>query len=116
MNTYGLSKEEILCALYDSAKPFGLGILHFEPEDMSIACAKSLFSSNVKKDISGKSYYYFDYVKGRLIKTSIEEDGSFDAHLYERDYGEGSAEKAIQAYLEKKRSFTRKTHFPFLKF
>lgn len=84
-----LDKAEVLAALYNHSQPLGLGRLHFTPEDMSVEEARELL----------KSYTYFDYLKGRVMKTNLEGD-VFDPWLYDRDNGVDAAKKAIEGLKE----------------
>lgn len=38
----GLNKAEVLAALYNNSKPLGLGFLHFDAKDMTVAEAEEL--------------------------------------------------------------------------
>jgi hypothetical protein len=71
----GLESSEVLAALYNHAKPFGLGKLSYTPEIMT------------KEEASGllKSTKYFDYVKGRPIKMSFGDYPIIDTYGYDRD-------------------------------
>ena len=80
-----LEKSKVLSALYNKAKPQGMGFIHYESEDMEIEEAQTLLDTGQK---------YFDYIKGRVMK--IELDGNIlNTALYNRDNGEGIAEEII---------------------
>lgn len=81
----GLNKSEVLAALYNNSKPLGLGFLHFDAKDMTVAEAEELL----------KQTTYFDYLKGRVMKVDLSHDDSFEERLYDRDNGNGAAEKVI---------------------
>lgn len=81
----GLNKAEVLAALYNNSKPLGLGFLHFDAKDMTVAEAEELL----------KQTTYFDYLKGRVMKVNLSSDDGFEEWLYDRDNGNGAAEKAI---------------------
>jgi len=81
-----LSKVKVLVALYNDAKPQGLGFLHYTPEPMREEEAEELL----------KDHTYFDYVHGRVMKVDLSGD-TFDPRLYDRDNGEGTALKAINS-------------------
>lgn len=83
----GLNKAEVLAALYNNSKPQGLGFLHFDAKDMTVAEAEELL----------KQTTYFDYLKGRVMKVDLSHDDSFEERLYDRDNGNGAAEKAISS-------------------
>ena len=87
-----IDKVKILIALYNNAKCQGMGILHYTPEamteDEAVVCL-----SNAAPD------YYFDYVKGRVMKISLQND-ILDTWLYNRDNGDGAAERALAHLME----------------
>lgn len=83
----GMDKAAVLAALYNAAKPLGLGWLHYDPTPMTIETARKLLKS-------GQTY--FDYVGGRVMKVDLAGD-EFDSRLYDLDNGEGAAENALKA-------------------
>ena len=87
VNITGLNKAALLAEFYNNAKPFGMGILHFDPKPMTVEEAQQAI------DNQG---YYFDYFKGRCIKTDFEGD-ELRTWGYNRDYGEGAAERCVDA-------------------
>lgn len=82
----GLDKRKVLMALYDGARPQGLGFLHFSVGPMTEAEAESLLSKD----------RYFDYVNGRVMKVDLTDDDQFDERLYDRDNGDGAAQRAVE--------------------
>lgn len=86
---YGLTREQVLCALYNASKPQGLGILHYDPMPLKIDEAKNVLSKSE----------YVDYLKGRVIKANLTKDAKeFDSRLYDRDNGPAAAKAAIERY------------------
>lgn len=83
----GLNKAEVLAALYNNSKPQGLGFLHFDPKEMKAAEAEEIL----------KQTTYFDYLKGRVMKVDLSSDDGFEEWLYDRDNGNGAAERAIDS-------------------
>ncbi len=77
-------KAEVLAALYNHSKPQGMGFLHFTSEVMGKEEAQELL----------KGFKYFDYLKGRIMKVDLRGD-ELNPALYDRDNGEGAAERAI---------------------
>ena len=77
-------KAEVLAALYNAAKPQGMGFLHYTPDPMTKEEAVALLAKDT----------YFDYVKGRVMKVDLERD-TFDPRLYDRDNGDGAAARAL---------------------
>jgi len=85
----GVSKAKVLAALYNRATCQGMGVFHFEPQDMTEDEAQSLLDEGIT---------YFDYLKGRVMKVSLKGD-EFSEALYDRDNGEGAAYEAIRHLL-----------------
>jgi hypothetical protein len=80
----GLDKADVLRVLYDRAKPFGLGFLHYKPGNMSKEEAESLLAETTS----------FDYLRGRVMKISFG-GNELETRLYDRDNGDGAAAAAI---------------------
>lgn len=80
----GLNKADVLAALYNASKPLGMGSLHYDPKPMDRAEAEGLLNQGS----------YFDYLKGRVMKVDLSGD-TLDPWLYDRDNGEGAAQRAI---------------------
>lgn len=94
VSTKGLTKKAVLAALYNSARPFGLGILLYDPKPMTEEDAQEILDSSTSR--------YFDYLKGRLMKVDLSDDNEFDERLFDRDYGPGSAARVIHELYEDK--------------
>jgi hypothetical protein len=88
----GLDKAEVLAALYNRARPQGMGFLHYDASNMTVREARLML--NVGDDHSdalrgvgvNRPTHYFDYLKGRVMKVNLGGD-SFDSALYNRDNG-----------------------------
>ncbi len=78
-------KAEVLVKLYNASKPQGMGLLHYKAKDMTKQEAQTLLDQ-------GQSY--FDYLNGRVLKIDLSGD-TLDPWLYDRDNGQGAAEKAL---------------------
>ena len=85
MNISNYSKAQVLAALYNNSKPQGMGMLHFNPTPMTEAEAQEMLDD-------GQTY--FDYVQGRVMKIDLSDD-EMDTYLYNRDLGQGAAERVI---------------------
>ena len=83
-------KAKVLAALYNGSKPLGMGHLHADSVNMTEEEAQLI--------LDGLEFASFDYLKGRVMKVSLDED-SFDPFLYDRDNGEGAAARAVSAAL-----------------
>lgn len=84
MDISGKDKAKILAALYNGSKSQGMGFIHFDAEPMTVEQAKELL----------KDQTYFDYLQGRVMKIDLSQD-ELRTDLYNRDIGEGAAEKII---------------------
>lgn len=77
-------KAEVLAALYNNSHPHGLGLLQYNPEPMTIEQAREILKHST----------YFDYLAGRVMKISLE-GNIVHTWGYNRDNGNGAAERAI---------------------
>jgi hypothetical protein len=91
----GLDHADVLAVLYNASRPQGMGFLQFNPKDMTKDEAASLLEKNAVKP-PDKRGVYFDYLKGRVMKVRIGGD-TLDPRLYDRDNGDGAAERAINS-------------------
>ena len=89
VSTIGIDKRQVLAALYNASGPQGLGRFHFTPADMTAEEAGKLLEGET----------YFDYLKGRVMKVSLENDSEFEERLYDRDNGVGAAQRAIDSIV-----------------
>lgn len=77
-------KAEVLAALYNNSHPHGMGFIQYNPEPMTIEQAREIL----------KQTTYFDYLAGRVMKISLESN-TVHTWGYNRDNGNGAAERAI---------------------
>jgi len=89
INIKGLDKSAVLAALYNNAKPQGMGILHYDPRPMTYEQAQVILASGQTN---------FDYLKGRVMKVDLSKD-EFNPRLYDRDNGDGAALRALESIL-----------------
>lgn len=88
MNIAGKNKASILAALYNASKLQGMGFLQQKAGQMSESEAAELLKENT----------YFDYLHGKVMKIDLSGD-ELDPRLYDRDNGNGAAERAIKHLL-----------------
>lgn len=86
-----LTPAQRLCALYNAAKPQGMGMLHFISGDMPEGEAAQLIANGCG---------YFDYHKGRVMKIDVTK-AEPDYRLYDRDNGHGAGARAIEKYADR---------------
>lgn len=79
-----LHKGEVLAALYNASKLQGRGFLQSDSALMTKDEADTILCHT--RD--------FQYIRGRVLKVNLSSN-SFDPCLYDRDNGEGAAERAI---------------------
>lgn len=90
----GLDEAELLAALYNAAKPIGLGIFHYDPEhQMTAVEAREIIK--VSRALYGPSGWGVDYIKGRPIKIIVLDGTLTGAWLYDRDQGPGKCVSII---------------------
>lgn len=90
----GLDKARVLKALYDHSHVQGSGFLQAVPDGVVTVeyCAGLL-----------AKHSYFDYLHGRVLKVDLSGD-EFDERLYDRDCGEGAAQRAVDSVRAEKES------------
>lgn len=105
MNIAGLSKARVLAALYNRARPQGMGFLHYDPTPMTEEEAQKVLGEgdDLTRMFGGESVgrlrgrpLFFDYLKGRVMKIDLSGD-EVDTRLYNNDNGQGAAEETVQA-------------------
>lgn len=80
------NKADVLAALYNHAKPIGMGTVQYDPRPIDRELAEKIIE---------KMGYSFGYLKGRPIKTCLE-DNIISVWAYNRDNDEeGLAQRAI---------------------
>ena len=84
INISNLSKPQVLAALYNASHAQGLGFWNSDPAPMSEDEAAKILEQQTD----------FDYLKGRVMKINLS-GTEFDPYLYDRDCGEGAAQKVV---------------------
>ena len=87
INVKGLNRADVLAVLYNSSKPQMMGFMSYDPEPMTREGAQKLLDA-------GQTY--FDYLNGRIMKIDLSEE-EINTWLYDRDNGQGAAERAISS-------------------
>jgi len=88
MDITGINKAEILQALYNGSKVIGMGIFQATDREVTKEIAQNLLNERPSKS--------FDYLYGKVMKIDLSSD-NLDTFLYNRDIGEGAAERIINA-------------------
>lgn len=87
MDISGLSKPAVLAALFNASRQQGMGFLHTE--------GASRMTEEDAAAVIAEQGMYFDYLRGRVMKIGIDGD-NIETRLYDRDNGQGAAERAIE--------------------
>jgi hypothetical protein len=106
----GIDKAELLAALYNNSRPMGSGFLQAIPGDMTVEQARKEIESGddssrmFGKNRCGNRELYFDYLRGRPLKSDISGD-TFDPWGYDRDNGgKGAAARIVEALRAKQKA------------
>lgn len=86
INIEGLDKARVLCALYNMSKVQGMGIFQATGKQMLVEEARELLTHDT----------YFDYLHGKVMKIDLKSDIEFEEWMYDRDNGQGAAERVIK--------------------
>lgn len=87
----GLDKAVVLAALYNAARPQGMGFMHYDPTPMTPERAAGILNDTPRM--------YFDYLRGRVMKVDLS-GYEFSPLGYDRDNGDGIAGAVIQSLRE----------------
>jgi hypothetical protein len=79
-----MDKAVVLAALFNASKPQGMGFVQYKPIPMTVEEARQLLEQCTD----------FDYLQGRVMKIDLS-GNMLDTWGYDRDNGEGAAERAI---------------------
>ena len=90
----GLDKAKVLKALYDNSHVEGMGFVHAAPE--------GTVTEDRCRELLEKNTAY-DYLYGRVMKVDLAGD-EFDERLYDRDCGEGAAQRAVDSITQERES------------
>ncbi len=83
----GMSKAKVLKTLYENSYLQGLGFLQAVPDGtVTVEHCEELLKKST----------YFDYLYGKVLKVDLSGD-EFDEYLYDRDCGEGAAQRAVDS-------------------
>ena len=86
INIATLNKAAVLAALYNRARPQGMGFLHYDPKPVTAEEAANWLAASRDG--------YFDYIKGRVMKVDLSKD-ELNEWGFDRDNGQGAAQSAI---------------------
>lgn len=93
INIAGLDKAVVLATLYNAAKQQGLGRLEAAGTfQMTSITAQAHFDQGQTE---------FNYLHGRVLKLEFDSD-ELDVRLYDRDNGQGAAQRALTHLLNSK--------------
>ena len=104
IDTTGIETWKIVQALYNRAKPQGLGFLQYQSGGMSDEDAKAFVKDAEERWNAlpgelrrGDNHYgYIDYMRGRVVKANPF-NNPLDPRLFDRDNGQGACAEAINA-------------------
>jgi hypothetical protein len=85
----GLDKARVLKVLYENAQVQGMGIFQVKGSELTLQECSDLLNNRTR----------FDYLYGRVMKIDLSKD-EFETALYNRDNGDGAAERVIEAMIE----------------
>lgn len=90
VNIKGLNKAAVLLTLHKNSKAQG----------MSFLSLKELTIEECQEIVDQQQKLYFDYLHGKVMKVNISGD-EFNPWGYDRDNGEGAAQRAINLLSSK---------------
>lgn len=95
VNIAGLDKAEVLLALWQASQMQGMSFLGILASgELTLEQAQKEIQERKHTGFDGKDIIYFDYLNGKVMKVDLGQD-EFDPRLYDRDNGDGAAQRAI---------------------
>ena len=95
VNIKGMDKAEVLLALWQASQMQGMSFLGFLASgELTLEQAQKEVQERKHTRFDGTDSIYFDYLNGKVMKVDLGQD-EFDPRLYDRDNGEGAAQRAI---------------------
>lgn len=92
----GMDKAEMLLALWQASRMQGMSFLGFLGSgELTLEQAQEEIQERKHTGFDGKDSIYFDYLNGKVMKVDLGQD-EFDPRLYDRDNGDGAAQRAIE--------------------
>lgn len=95
----GLEKAAVLHALWHGSRAQGMSFMGLPTGDVTVEMCEEAVSpdaDNSNAHAHQSRPLHFDYWHGRVLKVDISGD-SFDPWGYDRDNGQGAAERVIEA-------------------
>ena len=100
VNIKGLNKAEVLSTLFNNSKIQGFnyqmvarGLMDYPKPITKDEAQVILNGMNEEK--------YFDYLNGKVMKINLTSNDEFDEWGYDRDNGDGTAQRAIDGLKNK---------------
>ena len=95
VNIKGMDKAEVLLALWKASQMQGMSFLGFLASgELTLSQARKEIQERKHTNFDGTDSIYFDYLNGKVMKVDLGQD-EFDSRLYDRDNGDGAAQRAI---------------------
>jgi hypothetical protein len=95
VNIKGMDKAEVLLALWKASQMQGMSFLGFLASgELTLSQARKEIQERKHTSFDGTDSIYFDYLNGKVMKVDLGQD-EFDPRLYDRDNGDGAAQRAI---------------------
>lgn len=89
VNIRGLDVADVLVALWEHSQEQGFSFLG--------TYSKNFTREQAQEELE-RNHGYCDYVNGRVIKCDLFPGATeFDSRLYDRDNGDGAAERAVDS-------------------
>lgn len=90
-----MDKAEVLLALWQASQMQGMSFLGFLASgELTLEQAQKEVQERKHTREDGTDSIFFDYLNGKVLKVDLGQD-EFDPRLYDRDNGEGAAQRAI---------------------
>lgn len=97
----GIDPAVLIHALYRGTQPLGMGVIHNQP-GLTVDQVRDELKAEIESARAGRELLRFDYFHGRPLKVSLDLSlEEFNPRLYDRDAGQGSAQRIIDGLRAK---------------
>lgn len=90
---YTCTEAQLIHGLYHGTPPLGMGFLHHK----NVLTVEDV-QTEIQDYADNSGMLYVDYFFGHPLKVNINtKDKTFDERLYDRDAGDGAAQKVVDS-------------------
>lgn len=100
INYDGIDEVDLIHALYHGTRALGMGRLH-DRGNLDVSEVRLRLGAHIDEQRAAGELLFLDYFHGRPLKLALDlKTKTFNPGLYDRDAGQGAAEKVVAKLRE----------------